>query len=280
MRFVLTVLTACLLLAACGDEAGRTAAKKSGGGPKTAAMEIIGAPAVKTKRFDLAPCFEENLTDEAAASSRCPSFALLSLDYMTHECAAVGGLLRPVAEPVAWSLDVDGDASAEVLLDLTQNVDCQGAPGVFSCGSLGCPFFLYAKRNDAWIELGAINADDAPAIEVLDAPAGKPAPLRGGCNGLKPCSEMTHYEWNGKTYERKWIEFRGNPVDVAPGGLWTLNADTKLIAAPNKRAPVIDEYAAGTAVVVLGDARGAPYKLVSPCNACQHGFVEITALAR
>jgi hypothetical protein len=94
---------------------------------------------------------------------------LLPLDFLSQECALAGGSLRPVEQPVAWSLDVDGDVSNEILVDLRQNMDCQGAPGVFSCGSLGCPYFLYAKRGDGWVELAAINVDDAPAIAVLPA---------------------------------------------------------------------------------------------------------------
>ena len=184
MRLLISVLTACLLLAACGDSE-RARKKKSGSATLDAVAEILGAPAVKTSRLDLAACFAEDIADEAAASSRCPSFVLLQLDFLTQECALAGGTLRPVEQPVAWSLDVDGDASAEILVDLRQNMDCQGAPEAFSCGSLGCPFFLYAKRDDSWVELGAINADDAPAIEVLPGPEGTPATLRGGCTGLQ-----------------------------------------------------------------------------------------------
>lgn len=36
----------------------------------------------------------------------------------------------------------------------------------------------------------------------------------------------------------------------------------------------------GTEVVVIGDARGAPYKYVSPCNACRSGFMDPAALRK
>lgn len=280
MRLLISILTACMLLTACGGDSD-PAQKKSSRSKKSNAIAIESAvPAVRTRRLDLASCFADDLADEAATSSRCPSFVLLSLDYLTQECALAGGTLRPVAEPIVWSLDVDGDASAELLLDLRENMDCQGAPGVFSCGSLGCPYFLYGKRGDGWAELGAINADDAPAIEVVGEPSGKPAPLRGGCTGLRPCSELTHYIWKGNSYVRSWIDFRGHPVDVAPGGLWTLTQDAPILVAPEKDAQVLDEYPAGTAVVVLGNARDAPYQFVSPCNACRRGFVEIAVLKK
>ena len=280
MRLLISVLTAGLLLGACGGDAERAKKKKSEAATPAAVAEILGAPAVRTSRLDLASCFAEDIADEASASSRCPSFVLLSLDFLTQECSAVGGALRPVEQPVAWSLDVDGDASAEILVDLRQNMDCQGAPGVFSCGSLGCPYFLYAKRGDGWVELAAINADDAPAIEVLPGPAGTPATLRGGCNGMHPCSENTYYEWKGSTYERTWIDFHGYAVDVAPGGLWKLTRDAAILGAPEADGQVLDEYPVGTAVVVIGNARGAPYQFVSPCNACRRGFVETAALAK
>ncbi len=280
MRILFAVLTVCLLASSCGGDSGTQSTRSKRGKGATATAMQVGAPAVKTKRLDFASCFAEDLTDEAAKSSRCPSFALLALDYMNQECTAVGGTLKPLAESVAWSLDVDGDASGEVLVDLTENMDCEGVPGVFSCGSLGCPYILYKKRSETWGELGAINADDAPGIEVLPAAEGSYSALRGGCGGQLPCSEYTHYEWNGSAYERTWIDFKGHPVDFAPGGLMTLTQDAAVLDAPGKRGQVLDEYPVGTTVVVIGNARDAPYAFVSPCNACRRGFIETTLLKK
>jgi len=280
MRLLISVLAACVLLGACGGDAEKKSAKSKQAKSTTVAGTVVGAPAVKTSRLDFASCFAEDMTDEAAKSSRCPSFALLALDYMSTACSAAGGSLKPRAESVAWSLDVDGDASAEMLVDLTENLDCEGAPGVFSCGSLGCPFLLYKKRDDTWVELGGINADDAPGIEVLPAAEGAYATLRGGCTGLTPCSEYTHYEWNGSAYARTWIDFKGYPVDVAPGGLMTLTQDAPVLDAPSKKAQMLDEYPVGTAMIVIGKARDAPYTFVSPCNACRRGFVETVLLTK
>jgi hypothetical protein len=242
---------------------------------------VVGAPAARTHRLDFAACLAEGMTDDAAQTSRCPSFALLSLDYMASQCAAHGGTLKARTPSEAWSLDVDGDASAEVLVDLVGNFDCEGAPGAFACGSTGCPFLLYKKRDDTWAEIGAINADDAPGIQVLPAPEGTFAALRGGCLGLQPCSELTHYEWKGQAYERTWIDFKGHPVDVAPGGLMTLTQDAAVLDAPGgKKAQPLDEYPVGTAVIVIGTARDAPWSFVSPCNACRRGFVETALLKK
>ncbi len=279
MRFLVAVLSACVVLSACGD-AKKKSARAEQDETAAATEAPVGAPAVLTKRLDFASCLAEDIADETAQSTRCPSFALLSLDYMTSQCAASGGTLKARQPSQAWSLDVDGDASGEVLVDLVANFDCEGAPAALACGSGGCPFLLYKKREDTWVELGDINPDDAPGIEVLPAEEGKHAPLRGGCTGLLPCSELTHYEWNGSSYERTWIAFKGHPVDVAPGGLMMLTQDTAVIDAPGKNGQILDEYPAGTTVIVIGTARGAPYTFVSPCNACRRGFVETALLTK
>ena len=280
MRFPIVILAAMLVVAACGDDAERAKTSAKRDTAATVAEGPPGAPAVITRRLDFASCLAESLTDDAAQSSRCPSFALLSLDYMSSQCSASGGTLKARQPSEAWSLDVDGDASAEVLVDLVANFDCEGAPTAFACGSTGCPFLLYKKRDDTWLEIGAFNADDAPGIEVLPAEDGKYAVLRGGCLGQQPCSELTHYEWDGQAYARTWIDFKGHAVDVAPGGLMTLTQDSAVLDAPGKKGQVLDEYPVGTAMIVIGTARGAPYSFVSPCNACRRGFVETALLGK
>jgi hypothetical protein len=282
MRTFIALVTATLVLTACGDDAKREPARAAGGEPAAAASGPAGGvPAAVTRRVDFASCLAEDLSDDAAKSSRCPSFALLSLDYMASQCSAHGGNLVARQPSEAWSLDVDGDASAEVLVDLVGNFDCQGAPGAFACGSTGCPFLLYKNRGDSWVELGAIGADDAPRIQVMPAEEGKYAALRGGCTGLEPCSELTHYEWNGKAYVRTWIDFKSHPVDVAPGGLMTLTQDSSVLDAPDRgKGNMLDEYPVGTAMIVIGTAREGPYSFVSPCNGCRRGFVETALLAK
>ena len=279
MRILIAFVTTLLVVTACGGDGGRgkTSAQRN---DQSAAAGPIGVPATLTKRLDFASCLAEDLGNEATQSTRCPSFALLSLDYMSSQCTASGGTLKAHVPSAAWSLDVDGDASAEVLVDLIANFDCAGAPAAFACGSTGCPFLLYKKRDDTWAEIGAINADDAPGIQVLPAKEGQYATLRGGCLGQEPCSEFVHYEWNGSAYARKWIDFKGHPVDVAPGGLMTLTADSAVFDAPGKSGQAIEEYPAGTAVIVIGTAREGPYSFVSPCNACRRGFVETALLKK
>jgi hypothetical protein len=279
MRKFSIFLAAMVGLSACGGDPGQdiTRTKRR----NAQATAVAGVPAVRTSRLDFAACLVDDVADETA-QSRCPTFALLSLDYMSSQCTAHGGKLVARQPSEAWSLDVDGDASAEILVDLVGNFDCQGVPGAFACGTTGCPFLLYKKREDVWNEIGAINADDGPGIEVLPSEEGKFATLRGGCLGQQPCSEFTHYEWNGQKYLRTWIDFKGFPVDVAPsGGLMILTEDSAVLDAPDaKKGQPLDEYPVGTAVIVIGTARDAPYSFVSPCNACRRGFVATELLTK
>jgi hypothetical protein len=280
MRHFAVFLAAAAYLAACGGDPSQDITRTKRGKNAQATAAVTGAPATRTTRLDFAACLTEDVADETA-QSRCPSFALLSLDYMSSQCAAHGGRLKARQPSEAWSLDVDGDASAEVLVDLVGNFDCEGAPGAFACGSTGCPFLLYKKREDAWTEIGAINADDGPGIEVLPGDEGKLATLRGGCLGQQPCSELTHYEWNGQKYDRTWIDFKGYAVDVVQGGLMTIAQDAAVLDAPNaKKGQVLDEYPVGTAMIVIGTARDSRYSFVSPCSSCRRGFIETALLTK
>ena len=281
MRFLFCSLIAALLFSGCGQDSGKAAKDKRTAATEAKVEAELGVPAELSRELPLTECLAEQSSESDVETSACPTFILLALDYMIQECTAAEGTLKPAAEPQAWTLDVEGDGKKEMLVDLTSNYICYGAPSVSSCGSLGCPYFLYSPRGDSWVEIGAVNAADAPKIEALPAKAGEPATLRGGCVGERPCDELTHYQWNGAIYERKWIDFRGTPVDVvAAGGLWTLTQDAGVLTAPKKNAHVIDEYPAGTAMVVLGTARGQPYQYVSPCNACRHGFDETALLTK
>jgi hypothetical protein len=280
MRAIFCVLIGTLLFSACGQDAAKEPKATAAAATKAVREQAAVMTALRTRNLPLAACLDEQNAETETVSGQCPGFILLALDYMIQECTAGGGMLKPAEDPEAWSLDVDHDGKSEMLVDLTRNYICYGAPSVSSCGSGGCPHFLYSQRGESWIELGSVNADDAPKIEVFDGPAGTPAPLRGGCLGERPCTELTHYEWKGSEYDRAWIDYRGHVVDVAPGGLWTLTKKAAVRAAPESGAQVLDEYAAGTAMVVIGAARDAPFQFVSPCNACRRGFVEAAALTR
>ncbi|MGQ0428439.1 MAG: hypothetical protein ACT4UQ_00660 [Gammaproteobacteria bacterium] len=281
MRALTMVLAAALTVSACGrDEDQKSPEQNAAEAQVAGSKAAAGTAATLTRNLPLAACLEEQTAAAETTTGQCPTYILLALDQMAQMCVASGGSLQPAEEPEAWALDVNSDGQSEVLVDLNENYICYGAPSALSCGSLGCPYFLYSRRGDAWVELGAINADDAPKVEVLAGKAGEHAKLRGGCLGERPCSELTHYEWKGVSYERTWIDFRGHVVDVVPGGLWMLTKDSGVRTGPAKNAPIIDEYPAGTAVVVLGNARTGPWQYVSPCNACRRGFVETTVLGK
>lgn len=276
----LQVLICCLLLVACDSEPGNVTQSKSDAEATAAMAEQATGAAVLNKNIDFAACVAEESSEPDATVAPCPTYVLQSLDYMVTECSRVGGALQPMEEAGVWSLDVDADRRSEVLVDLTQNFTCYGEPSVFSCGSLGCPYFIYSQRGDAWVELGAVNADDAPGIEVLPSETGTPATLRGGCMGARPCSELTYYTWKDSAYNRSWLDYRGHVVDVVPSGLLTLTKEASVLTAPSRNGQEIDKYPAGTVMVVIGAAREGPYKYVSPCNGCRRGFVEAAVLEK
>ena len=267
-----------LLVAACDSGPGKGSQSESVDEATAAMAEQATIPAVLKKNIDFGACLADESADPDTAIAPCPTYVLQSLDYMITVCSGVGGALQPMEESGVWSLDLDADGRQEVLVDLTQNFTCYGEPAVFSCGSLGCPYFIYSQRGDAWVELGAVNADDGPGIEALPTKSGTPATLRGGCMGARPCSELTYYTWKGSAYDRSWLQYRGQVVDIVSSSLLTLTKDASVLTAPSKDGQEIDKYPEGTTMVVIGAARSAPYKYVSPCTGCRRGFVEAAAL--
>jgi hypothetical protein len=247
-----------------------------------AAAERVVSTAVRKTDVDLAECVRVSRDEAGEDQERCPGFISEALPGVIGQCSGAGGELRPVDVPEIWSLDVDADGEPEYLIDFTGNYYCDGAPSVLSCGSLGCPSLLYAKRDDAWKVLAYVSGEDVPGIEVLAAPAGaREGTLRGGCAGARPCGERTMYTWQGAGYEASAVEARGHRVDLAPGGLWTLMEDTPVLAAPAAGAKVLGRYASGTEVVLRGKARDAhAYRYISPCNSCESGFVPAGSLRK
>jgi hypothetical protein len=271
-------------LAACGRD-GEAHAPRAAEGPPAAPPAASPGPAPRVAGtthvtdIDLAACLRQARGETTA--STCPGYLLAGLPTMIEECAGVGGRLQAMEQSDAWSLDVDADGQAEILIDATQNFGCVGAASYFSCGSLGCPVTLYAKEKGGWQTLGSVTASDAPGIEVLPAPAGtRYRTLRGGCVGERPCDDLTHYTWQGESYAPTQIEAHGYWVDFAPEGLWTLTADVALREAPDEAGAVIERYPAGTVVAIIGKARDADWRYVSPCNACASGFVETGVLQK
>ena len=200
---------------------------------------------------------------------------------MLATCGEVGGRLSPAPSPSLSALDVNGDGEFELLYDPTENYGCVAAPSLFSCGSLGCPVFLFERRAGRWSAIGSLSAMDAPGVEIL-MPQADPGygTLRGGCAGERPCEEWTYYQWIEGSYQPTMIGAGGHWVDIANAGLWTLVSDTPVLTSPSAAAAVLERYPIGTEMVIIGDARGTPYKYVSPCNACMSGFIDPAALRK
>jgi hypothetical protein len=286
-RAAVLLLTAGLVACAgpqpqSGDETQESGARPPG--PSVVGGVLSGVPvdtADAVTDVDLASCLEVARGAEQPSEARCPGFISGGLTEMVATCAEAGGRLQSAGTPSIASLDLNGDGRPEFLYDATNNFRCEGAPSLFSCGSLGCPVSLFERGADAWRQIGAMSATDAPAAEVLASPQGGPYyTLRGGCVGQRPCDEWTYYVWDGEAYRAQMVDVRGNWVDLANDGLWTLAADVAVLASPSPDARVLQSYPAGTEVVVIGDARGTSYKFVSPCNACQSGFVSGTVLRK
>jgi hypothetical protein len=211
--------------------------------------------------------------------AHCPGFIVTTLIDARNTCREVGGKIRTYPPTKLWSIDVNADGQPEYLFDYSQNVGCDDAESVFSCGSLGCGLSLFAWRDDQWRIIGNLP-DDPTAIEAVPASGqGGYADLRAVCVG---CTEIQRYRWSGHDYALAGLEVRGHAVDIPSvrGQLWMLTSDVAVLAEPKHDAKILGRYKARTNVVILGKARTAPYFYISPCNACKPGFVEQTLLRR
>lgn len=273
------LLLSALFLYACGSDSGASRGAQEATAPDvsddaTPASDVISI-AAPYSAVDLAACLEIARGQRAADESVCPSFISASASEAMTICEDVGGTLVAAQQPSLQSLDVNGDGEPEYLYDFTENFSCDGAPSVFSCGSLGCPVLMHERRGDVWTAIGAFRSHDSLRAEVLrpesDSSHGV---VREGCGGERPCDELWYYRWDGSAYQKSTLEVRGHVVDFDNEGLWTLMQDAPVLAEPAPEASILDHYRKGADVVVIGHVRGTTYKYVSPCNACERGFVD------
>jgi hypothetical protein len=98
------------------------------------------------------------------------------------------------------------------------------------------------------------------------------------CLDGEACAESATWRWTGQAYEPIERTVRGTRVDVAGSvhGLYALVARTTVTATPEPGAASVGEYDAGTEVAIVGQAGDHYY--VSPCNACDNGFVPKSAV--
>ena len=244
-------------------------------------VKPVIATANRYTAVDLAACLRIAAGEAKTDDNQCPGFVSTSAAEAMATCKDVGGKLSVAERPSLQSLDVNGDAQSEFLYDFTENFSCDGAALVFSCSSLGCPVLLFEKRDGAWNTIGSLSSYDSIRAEVLAPASGSTyGALRSGCGGARPCDELWYQRWDGSAYQSDTIEVRGHVVQFANEGFWTLLRDMPVLAEPTPYAAVIDPYPQGTEVIVIGTARDAAYKYVSPCRACKNGFIDPTALRK
>ena len=232
--------------------------------------------------ISIAHCLDTIATNLARDEARCPAFLIQPLKSAQQTCAEVGGQLQATPTADVWMLDVNGDAVQEYTFEYEGIVSCEGAWSVFSCGSRGCPKGLYQKHDGAWRVIGQVWGTSGPeTLEMLDAAANQMnRDLRVGCTGDDRCNEFWYYQWIGAQYDRTHLEVRGHRVEFAESihGLYGVVGEIDLLATPTASAAVIGHYGAATEIEIVGTAAGADYYYVSPCNACESGFVPKAAV--
>jgi hypothetical protein len=226
-----------------------------------------------------AHCVQAQNAGTAADPIRCPRPLRAAIEEAARICREVGGTLSGTREGNVWSIDVNGDERQELLFELDGNVQCEGAYSVFSCGSLGCPKSLYELRDGQWTAIGDIYAG-VPEELTLAATAASDGHRTLEVCAKENCTERWFYEWLGTTYGSTRLEVRGAGVDVAGSihGLHPLSSATTLRATPAANAGDVGRYDAGTDVAIIGTAESGDHYYVSPCNACESGFVPRSAV--
>jgi hypothetical protein len=260
IRGLLPLLGAAGLLVACGGEAQpRRAAPLSGISP--------------------AHCVESIVRGVAADPVRCPAPLRVELESARGVCREAGGTLEGLPEGDVWGIDVNGDGRQEIAFELEGNVGCEGAASVFSCGSLGCGRALYELRDGKWQTIGALSALAPEHVELTDPVSADGYATLAIC-AQDPCVERWFQEWRDGSYQRTRVEVRGVRVAFAEhsGELRPLLAATAVLAAPGAAAAEVGRYEAGFDVAIIGTAETADYYYVSPCNACESGFVPTSAV--
>jgi hypothetical protein len=211
---------------------------------------------------------------EAVDPLRCPSALRTAIAEAQATCHDAGGTLAGADEGDVWAIDVNADGRSELAFALDGNVTCTGAWSLFSCGSLGCPKVLYELRDSAWANVGSLSASSPEQVALGSARAADGHHTLEVCrqNG---CAERWFYDWRGRSYEVARAEIRGARVDVAGSvhGLHPLAAATAVRATPRASGTEVGRYDADTDVAIIGTAEGGDWYYVSPCNACESGFV-------
>lgn len=243
--------------------------------PETA-HEPSSRPSSAAPIISVAACL-----DEAADEAACPNTLREEFQAAARTCRDAGGTIAPIDPPGIWTFDVNADGRQEIAFNFDSTIVCENAWSIFSCGSSECPKVLYEQQAGEWRSIGALYAPSIDAVELVEGGAGEYRDLRVGCGADMECTEHWNYVWKDDSYVRTTIDVRGHRVDFEGSvhGIYPLTANTALLTTPDAaRAEVIERYAAGWDMVVVGTAIAADYYYVSPCNACEKGFVPKSAL--
>ncbi|MEO8466854.1 MAG: hypothetical protein ABI640_16065 [Gammaproteobacteria bacterium] len=241
-----------------------------------------GKPQHATLATGLSPasCLAALVGGTQADSARCPGFLRSGVAEARAMCTEPGGKLEGAEQADVWQLDVDDDGHNEFAFELNGNVTCVDAYSLFECGSLGCPKALYTERDGEWQPIAAIFAYGPEGVEITDQRVDGHRTLKA-CRAGPPCVEFWYYEWRGEAYDVTHVDVRGFTVEFADDaqGLRPLLAATDVKATPTAQAESVGHYDAGVDMAVIGKAAGGFY-YVSPCNACEGGFVPASAVGR
>ncbi len=250
------------------------------GAASLAAETDTSKPAL-AKGIAVSACLDAINREVMPDAQQCPGFVVESLKSSSQTCREAGGTLIADPESAIWELDVNDDGQQEMTFPLAGNVTCENAFSVFSCGSLGCPTPLYQLQEGAWREIGGIDARTMEALSVVSVSPGQYGTLRVGCAPANSdCVETWYYVWNGSAYGKSHVEVRGHRVNFADSihGLYTLVTITRLLSIPEAGASFVARYPGDTEVAIVGTSEKGDYYYVSPCNACESGFVEKSAV--
>lgn len=85
-----------------------------------------------------------------------------------------------------------------------------------------------------------------------------------------------HTAWSETYYYGPRFNPAPPPASVVRGtnrGLCDTRAPVKVFAQPRRGSRVLDTYQPGAIMTYVGDVGQTPYAYVSPCNACDPGYV-------
>lgn len=233
----------------------------------------------KTEGIDLGYCLKAATGKARPDESKCPGFITQrdsGLAEAIQTCRQMGGALKPAPDATIYSLDINGDGQKEFLYEIGANFQCDSSASLFSCGSSDCPWTLYRKEQGKWHNLGAIYG--GTRISVVPS-AGKSShpDLKVLCDDTNACDSAA-YHWDGARYQQIETSMKGYTIQqLGPplqGKLITLQRKVKVLAEPRPGSRSVGEYGKGATFVIAGRAKGSDYLYVSPCNACQSGFVQ------